>query len=423
MGTIGAWGTAGYLKGTLDDVKIFNRALSASEISDLVSAPANINQIAYWGFDEGTGTVASDAWNSNQGTINGAAWTTDSVSGEALYFNGTNSSVDIGAADLTGPWTAAMWVKRQDSSVGNSILMGGINSTLALEQWNNTNKVGFTKKSVADYAFNYTAPVDIWVHLTFVGSSSGTSLYVNGDLLENKAVVIDCPMGKIGAWGTQGYLKGTLDEVKIFNRALSASEISDLATAPASINQIAYWGFDEGTGTIASDAWSSKQGTINGASWTTDSVSGEALYFNGTNSTVDIGAADITGPWTAAMWVKRQDSSVGNSILMGGSNSSLALEQWNNTNKVGFTKKGVADYKFNYTAPVDTWVHLTFVGSGSGTSLYVNGVLLESNAAVIDCPMGKIGAWGTVGYLKGTLDDVKIFNQALTQSEIIELAS
>jgi hyaluronate lyase len=423
MGKIGAWDSQGYLKGTLDDVKIFNRALMASEISDLASAPTSINQIAYWDFDEGAGTIAADTWNSFQGTINGAAWTTNSISGEALYFNGTNSSVDIGTSDITGPWTAAMWVRREDSSAGNSILMSGSSSSLALEQWNNSNKVGFTKQGVADYTFNYSAPVDIWVHLTFVGSSSGTSLYVNGVLFESNAAVINGPMGKIGAWGTQGYLKGTLDEVKIFNRTLNASEISDLASAPTSVNQIAYWGFDEGVGTIASNTWGSTQGAINGAVWTTDSVSGEALYFNGTNSSVDIGAADITGPWTAAMWVKRQDSSVGNSILMGGSNSSLALEQWNNTNKVGFTKRAVADYTFNYTAPVDTWVHLTFVGSSSGTSLYVNGVLLESNAAVIDCPMGNIGAWGTVGYLKGTLDDVKIFNRALTQGEITELAS
>ena len=119
-------------------------------------------------------------------------------------------------------------MKREDSTAASSALISSTNVALKLEQFNNTNKVGFTKFGVADYAFNYTAPVGTWVHLTFVGTSSGVSLYVNGTLQETNGNVMGCPMDKIGCGKGADFLKGTLDEVKLYNRALSASEIAAL---------------------------------------------------------------------------------------------------------------------------------------------------------------------------------------------------
>jgi hypothetical protein len=185
--------------------------------------------VAYWKFDETSGTTAADSWGANTGTLNGPVWVAGKY-GNALSFDGTNDYVNVAKTDLAVPWTAAMWVKRTDSTVTSVCLMSSSGYMLKLEQYSNTNKVGYTKAGVADYTFNYSAPVGTWTHLAFVGTSSGVSLYVNGTLQQTLTGVISCPMGRIGSKsdGTE-FLYGTLDEVKIYNRALSTGEIAVLA--------------------------------------------------------------------------------------------------------------------------------------------------------------------------------------------------
>jgi hexosaminidase len=184
---------------------------------------------------------------------------------------------------------------------------------------------------------------------------------------------------------------------------------------------VAYWNFNEGTGTTAADSWGTNTGTLSGATWVAGKY-GNGLSFNGTSNYVSVAKADIAVPWTAAMWVNRTDSTVASAALMGSTNVAIKLEQYNNTNKVGYTKFGTGDYTFNYTAPTGTWVHLAFVGTSSGVSLYVNGVFQVSNTGVINCPMTNIGC-GKSGqdYLKGALDDVKIYNRALSTQEVLDL--
>lgn len=505
--------------------------------------------VIYYKQDEGAGTTAGDSSGNNyHGTLNGPFWTTAGKSGRGLVFDGANDYISTNLPELATPWTASLWVKREDSTNGSASLMSSASCALKLEQFNNTNKVGFTKFGVADYTFNYTAPAGAWVHLSFVGTSAGTSLYVNGVFQETNSAAISCPLSYVGS-STEAF-KGTLDDLKVYNRALSSGEIWTLAngnvalgkTVTASsveagtsftadkavdgnpttrwssnntdpqwisvdlgqatgINRVllnwetaygksyqiqvsndavnwtnvfstttgdggiddisftaasaryvrmygtqrgtewgyslwefevyksappagaaAYWRFNEGSGATATDSWGNNNGTLNGPVWT-GGKSDNALLFDGINDYVSVGKADLATPWTAGMWVKREDSPAASSALLSSNNSALKLEQFNNTNKVGFTVFGVNDYLFNYTAPVGTWVHLTFVGTSAGTSLYVNGALQETNPAVMNCPMGNIGCGkNSADFLKGTLDEVKIYNRALSAGEIAALA-
>jgi hypothetical protein len=148
-------------------------------------------------------------------------------------------------------------------------------------------------------------------------------------------------------------------------------------------------------------------------------VAGSALSFNGTASYVSVGAAPLSPPWTAEFWVNRQDAPNFSASLLGDGSTALKLEQYSFSRQVGFTKFGVADYTFNYTAPAGTWVHLAFVCDTS-TRLYVNGVLQDSNSYVIDLPLGRIGydSSGNPDYLRGILDEVRVWNVARTQAQI-----
>jgi len=141
------------------------------------------------------------------------------------------------------------------------------------------------------------------------------------------------------------------------------------------------------------------------------------LAFNGTGQALEIGLTNIPTPWTAVFWVNRQLAPGGSAVLMWSSATGLKLEQWDNTHEVGFTAYGVADYAFNYQAPIGTWVNLAFVGTDTNTMLYVDGFLQDSNSASITLPMTSLGNAGG-DLLNGTVDEVATWGTALLDGQI-----
>ena len=200
--------------------------------------------------------------------------------GTALSFDGVNGVVGIGAAPLPAPWTAEFWVNRQVAFDNSAILLGDAVTALKLEQFPNTRQVGFTKFGSNDYSFNYTAPTNTWVHLAFVSDTS-TRLYVNGVLQDTNAATIALPLGQLGADVPGRYfnhLRGTLDEVRIWNLARSQAQIQanmNRALALPQTNLMAYWRFNEGSGLLAHDSTgnSSNTGNLsNGVAWVSSTI-------------------------------------------------------------------------------------------------------------------------------------------------------
>jgi len=157
---------------------------------------------------------------------------------------------------------------------------------------------------------------------------------------------------------------------------------------------------------------------------------GQAFHFDGSTSylTMTNSPADMAAPWTACMWVYRQQTPQVSAALLSDGTYTLKLEQYmNKTNShyVGITQLGVADYVFsqNYIVPLNTWTHLAFVASGSTTTLYANGVAKGTVSAAI--PLGRItmgvtdvSGTGYVDYMEGSMDDVMTLNTALTATQI-----
>ena len=184
-----------------------------------------------WSMNEGEGTTILDAGQEYTGTINSDVQWTEGKYGTALKFN--NGYVDLNVEGINKKWTVAVWVNREDNPATNSTLICGSEGEIKLEQYKDTNKVGLTQFGVVDETFDYEAPVGEWVHLAVVSDGTATSLYVNGTLTDTIDLVITAPVDRIGAntkggLADTGALKGTVDELKIINRALSAEEVADL---------------------------------------------------------------------------------------------------------------------------------------------------------------------------------------------------
>ena len=150
---------------------------------------------------------------------------------------------------------------------------------------------------------------------------------------------------------------------------------------------------------------------------------GTTLAFDGIDDSVGLRAPNVPGlapAWTAECWVNRQNASDTSAALLGDNLTALKLEQPGANRRVGYTKFGVQDVSFNYTAPSSNWVHLAFVNDASAIWLYVNGTLQDSNTALastFSLSLRQLGArattgdgWGTADRMKGQIDEVRIWN-------------
>ncbi|MCQ3815127.1 MAG: fibronectin type III domain-containing protein, partial [Acidimicrobiia bacterium] len=207
-----------------------------------------------------------------------------------------------------------------------------------------------------------------------------------------------------------------------------ASVTAALPACPASL--IHHWKFDEASGTTATDSGSrGDDGTITGATRISSGRLGGALSFDGDGDYVQVGESALTPGscgWSAALWVQRTGDVTGDGVLFSNASggASVRLEQYNNS-EVGITQIRATDHWFGYTAPLNTWVHLTIVGTGSVTALYVNGV---AHATTInrgfDLPLNRIGAASDGGAsIDADLDDVRVYVKALTAGEVTALFS
>ena len=260
--------------------------------------------------------------------------------GFALQFDGVDDFMYIGAAPVPVPWTAEFWVKREKAIDNSAILLGDASTALKLEQFLNTRLVGFTQFGVADYTFNYTAPTGTWVHLAFVSDTS-TRLYVNGALQDTNAATISLPLGQLGSDISNRYynhLKGSIDEVRVWNIARSQSQIQanlGRSLVTPQNNLIAYWHFDEGSGTTTTD--SSGQGRtgtlVNGPLWVNVPLASAATiiaFAVTTNSTTLGGLVNPNGSSTTAFFEWGTNTNYGNTttpINVGGGNGDILVVQ------------------------------------------------------------------------------------------------
>ena len=199
--------------------------------------------VGSWHFDEGSGTTACDtSGNDNDGTINGATWVNDGKFGKALSFDGADDYVEVkdsDSLDITNAITIMAWVKLDSLDKEQQIVRKSRDDTgEAYEIFiNDTNRVFFgirDSSGTEEYVYpTDTLTTGTWYHIVGTYDKQNLKLYLNGNEIgsEPSTITIDVSSRNLiigcGDKGTR-YFHGTIDEVRIYNRALSEGEISDL---------------------------------------------------------------------------------------------------------------------------------------------------------------------------------------------------
>ena len=202
---------------------------------------------------------------------------------------------------------------------------------------------------------------------------------------------------------------------------------------------IAAYGMDLGSGTTLTDASGHGiTGTITGASWITPGKYGRGLSFNGTSDHVDLGSPPLmgtTGSMTWSAWVRPETTPLDDGIILGRSNDQggwqLKTTPDTGPRTFGMAVSGAAGtstQRYSTTVPqLHTWYHVAGVYDGVARTLdlYVNGAL-DDGALVGVVPASQVdmGLPATIGcrsggfYFGGVIDEVRIYNRALTAAEI-----
>jgi hypothetical protein len=201
--------------------------------------------VAYWKFDEGSGTIAGDSVGGNDGTIYGANWI-DGVAGSALSFNAEcetcpgdyvlvkdSQSLNFGYGDFS----MELWVK---TSSDYAALIGkgthGCDTNEGYGIWGSYNRMYFWINNRLSNSLYYDGgSYEDWTHITAVRQGNMLSMYLDGELVTKKwrnpikdvTTTEDLYIGISNTICWDSLRGGSIDEAAIFNRALTADEIME----------------------------------------------------------------------------------------------------------------------------------------------------------------------------------------------------
>jgi concanavalin A-like lectin/glucanase superfamily protein len=213
--------------------------------------PVRDGLVAAYSFDEGAGTDVTDSsGNSNVGVVANATWSTQGRFGKALEFtDGAWVTVnDSPSLDLSTGMTLEAWVYPTAEVTGSTdVIMKqqswsidpkqGVSYYLAAGSRSGPPAGEVTVRNQQLVQGKSKVPASHWSHLATTFDGSHQRLYVNGALVASRQVQsgkITAGSGplRIGGDALRGkYFQGMIDEVRIYNRALSVAEIqSDMKT-------------------------------------------------------------------------------------------------------------------------------------------------------------------------------------------------
>jgi len=219
-------------------IYLFSFVLVLAVVND-----ASADLVGYWKFDEGSGDIAVDlSGYGNDGTINGATWTTGKF-GPALNFDGVDDDVDCGndeSLNITGEITIALWMKPSVAGEGGSNV-GPVCKAEASPGWSwqlrynapgGGNYMGFQFNGDPEGSTWVSVQQNLlpgeWYHIA--GIFDGTNMICYLDGVETERNTISAISGYscrffIGQDGWDNIFNGVVDELRIYNHALSAVEL------------------------------------------------------------------------------------------------------------------------------------------------------------------------------------------------------
>jgi hypothetical protein len=467
--------------------------------------PNNLGLVGYWSFDEGTSTIVTDfSGNGNHGTLAGSSgglpqWV-NGKRGKAIDFDGSDdrvATVDINSTDNATALTVAVWLKADniasDYSTISKFTGGSGNWDMWFSSRSPCNLQGLAFSSDGTGGGNESCATGnlhqagVWEHwvVVFDGTLSGDAnrlkMYKDGaQATIDFGAAIPATLPSNSASITFGntadlsgnYFPGSFDEVRIYNRALSASEIAALynsgavkfTTSSVTLQQGStlsnglrgHWTFDGGdTNWTSTTAGTTRDASGNNNTGTMTNMSrdivqgqgklGQAFNFDGSNDEVNVGSGtsiDGLATTTIAAWIYLDSFGEGNEgrIYAKGELDFVVWDDGGPCNRcLAYLYSATQDFEVYSTSnaiSTGQWYHVAVTRDGSfldtGVQFYVNGsplVFLDDGdpdgtgdyyADVDDDALIGNHEFNNFAY-DGKIDDLRVYNRVLTAAEVKQL--
>ncbi|KKS54543.1 MAG: hypothetical protein UV21_C0006G0001, partial [candidate division WWE3 bacterium GW2011_GWD2_42_34] len=489
---------SGFFKGYMDEVKIYDYALAPKTLlidynagHPVPGSPVGSAK-GWWKMDEGYDNTAHNTGSSgstNNGTITGAAWSQDGKFDRALDFDGTSDYVTVATGEIVDQNTVTIeaWIYPTSVNGAHDFTILAQNDNGAGYTTHNFGISGSSGKLLYDNELpasgvlnsNTSITANQWQYVAVVRNADSVTFYLNGvadgsgtgEARSSSAAIDNTLIGaRYYSAAPQHQFAGKIDEVKIYNVALTASQVAqaynrgkamsfgalstDTAGLPLNSAKSAYcvpgdattcnapvaeYNFDEKQGSYINDvSGNAHQGTLaNSPAWTNGNIGG-AVEFNGTNNYATIATGELVAQdaITVEAWIypgKVTDASNAFTIFVqndSGAGNATHLFAIDNTNgKLLYDNTGPAGGAINGNTALtpNTWNHVVFTRSGTSVNFYLNGMndgsgTGESRASSADVDNTLIGAryYSAAPQHKfiGKISQLTVFDYARTASQI-----
>ncbi len=459
-----------YADALSDEIRVWNVARTQGQIQadmhrSLVGDEPGL--IAYWRMDEGTGTTLSDSSGHGQTAtlFGGTSWSNSTApivtgAGSALNFNAASGQAVIiphQAALNAYPLTVMTWFMAPTNSNGGALVNKYVSSSLnGYQIFLAGDLSAWYFRDSANNVFNNgvmdAGPVNdgLWHHAAMTIDASGGRLYLDGVLKSSVAwsgtpgpATTTQPLS-LGLYPGDSFFTGQLDEVSVWNTALSAAQIQAAMNHPLSGNEpglLGYWPMNEAGGTNLYDVsghtntgglFSNPARVASGATFVIPDP-GYGISLTGTNSEyVQIpNGVWFSNDFTVEGWVYARSYNNWSRLFDFGNGPYLqevylALSEGGG----GYPKMGVfTNGNYNLVGssqqlPLNQWTHLAVTLSGTTATILINGdpvgsgqVLVPGNFVRTNNYIGR-SLFSGDAYANAIFDEVRIWNIARTPVQI-----
>jgi hypothetical protein len=434
----------------------------ASVFSQIPSYVPNNGLVGYWPF---SGNANDESGNGYNGVVNGPTLTVDRFGSpnSAYSFDGINDFIQAPNYASNSSFTVSCWVNMPTYNLnslgsndfiffGNHSGINNLNRNFLIGYRNFGSEYGFSTYIFNDngintfqsYPINQTPPsVNSWHHFVSV-FENGTyvKMYLDNVLFWTQASNISQQTTRpteplffgIGVATQYDFLNGKLDDVGFWNRALTEQEITNLynSSLPQTTclpeyvptnGLVGYWPFCDNAN---DESGNGNNGTVNGATLTTDRFgnTNSAYNFDGINDNIGLGNFFNYTSFSISMFVKPGNQN-GHAVII--DNNHASSDNWVFQTISNFSNNG---YNFINSNEVllstNNWNHVILSYSLGVVRVYLNGNLVTETAWSLNynnSPSLFLGYWQAANarFWKGDMDDIGIWNRALTQTEITGL--
>jgi|GEM_PF-1490364 len=407
----------------------------------------SVPELMYYKFNVAGTTVMNEASSpvgTNPATILGQTIGGTGQTGTALVGNGltsTSNYVNTGwNTSLTGNWTISMWMNNIPSTTTLYYYFGTVTNSFRcfIGGVAGANNIILRGTGITDVLVSGITPGPSVVH--FVYNGTDIKAYLNGALVNTVAQgaisIVGSEVFKVGGYSSTASIPSgsLLDEFRLYNRALNASEVSltwNVSLMGYPFPDMMYYRFDV-TGTSVQNEAIAPVGTnpapILGQTIGGTGLFGSALVGNGLTSTsnyVNTGwNTSLTGNWTIAMWVNNIPTPGTTYYYFGTTTSSFRCFIGGVAPAGGILLRGtgINDVPVSGIIPGPSMIH--FVYNGADIKAYVNGALVNTVAqgaiSIVGTNVFKVGGYSSSNSIpSGSLmDEFRMYGRALGAAEI-----